>query len=60
MMLSRNRRALLAGIALLAPRGKARCGSAPLSRTRTHPVAFFEKRNRLIGPGFSLSVRGNF
>lgn len=26
----------------------------------THPVAFFEKRNRLIGPIFSLSVRGNF
>ena len=26
----------------------------------THPVDFIEKRNRLIGPIFSLSVRGNF
>ena len=26
----------------------------------THPLAFIEKRNRLIGPIFSLSVRGNF
>lgn len=26
----------------------------------THPLSFIEKRNRLIGPIFSLSVRGNF
>ena len=26
----------------------------------THPLAFLERRNRLIGPVFSLSVRGNF
>lgn len=25
-----------------------------------HPVSFIEKRNRLIGPVFSFSVRGNF
>jgi outer membrane receptor for ferrienterochelin and colicins len=28
-------------------------------RDRT-PVAFFEKRNQLVGPIFTLSVKGNF
>jgi hypothetical protein len=26
----------------------------------THPVAFFEKRNQLVGPLFNLSVKGTF
>jgi hypothetical protein len=26
----------------------------------THPLSFIEKRNRLIGPVFTLSVKGNF
>ena len=27
---------------------------------RTDPVAFYERRNRVIGPIFSFSIRGKF